>query len=118
VRTSREGRLGDLELGFADAVPVADAHLVVRQPVDGEVLPELAELEIVALENLAPVRVGLRLIDEDRPLLPAVPLKVTLAVSVDVETAHHQGAVDGMFPRSRVYRPAAPGHVLRSSHIE
>ena len=35
-----DARLGDLELGVADAVAVADAHLVVGQPVDGEVLAE------------------------------------------------------------------------------
>ena len=35
-----DARLGDLELGLADAVAVADAHLVVGQPVDGEVLAE------------------------------------------------------------------------------
>lgn len=64
-------------------MPVADAHLVVRRPVDGEILPEPAELQIVALEDLAPVRVGLRLVDEDGPLLPAVALKVTLAVTVE-----------------------------------
>ena len=33
-------RLGDLELCLADAVPVTDAHLVVREPLDREVLPE------------------------------------------------------------------------------
>ena len=35
-----DARLRDLELGLADAVAVADAHLVVGQPVDGEVLAE------------------------------------------------------------------------------
>ena len=34
--------LGDLELGLPDPVPVADAHLVVGQAVDSEVLAELA----------------------------------------------------------------------------
>src|SRR5205814_2089043 len=44
-------RLGDLEQRTADAVPVADAHLLVGQPFDGEVLAELAVLEVVAPER-------------------------------------------------------------------
>ena len=34
--------LGDLELRLPDPVPVPDAHLVVGQAVNGQVLPELA----------------------------------------------------------------------------
>ena len=66
-------RLGHLELGLTDPVPVADAHLVVGQPVDGEVLAELPVLEVVATEMLLPVPVRLDLVDEHGPLLAAVP---------------------------------------------
>ena len=44
-------RLRHLDLGLADPVAVADADLVVGEPVDGEVLPEGAELEVVAPEG-------------------------------------------------------------------
>src|SRR5262249_4333428 len=54
-------RLGDLELGLADAVPVADAHLVVRETVNGEVLPELAVAEVIPAEVSLPVLVRLDL---------------------------------------------------------
>src|SRR5262245_32875947 len=64
-----DARLGDLERGLADAIAVADAHLVVTEAVDGEVLPEGAVLEVVAAEVLLPVPVGVDLVDEHRPLL-------------------------------------------------
>jgi hypothetical protein len=54
---------GDLEHGGADAVLVADAHLRVAEPVDCEVLTELAEDELVA-----PVAVRVELIDVDGAL--------------------------------------------------
>ena len=39
---TRDPRLGDLEERRPDAVPVADADLVVAEPLDREVLAELA----------------------------------------------------------------------------
>ena len=50
-------RLGDLELGLPDPVPVTDADLGVGQAVDGEVLAELAVAEVVPAEMLLPVPV-------------------------------------------------------------
>ena len=38
--------LGDLELGLADAVAVADADFVIGQALDGEVLSEVAAFEV------------------------------------------------------------------------
>src|SRR6185369_14196621 len=58
--------LRHLEQRRADLVPVADTHLVVVEPVDGEVLTELPEHEVVALEVLAPVAVRTELVDVDR----------------------------------------------------
>jgi hypothetical protein len=69
---ARHPRLGDLEQRFADAVAVADAHLVVGDALDGEVLPELPVGEVVASELALPVAVGLDLVDEDGPVLAAV----------------------------------------------
>ena len=52
---ARHPWLRDLEQRRADAIAVADAHLVVVEPVDREVLTELAEDEVVAVELLAPI---------------------------------------------------------------
>ena len=51
---ARDPRLGDLEDGAADPVAVADADLVVVQPLDGEVLAELPVDEVVAARARAP----------------------------------------------------------------
>jgi hypothetical protein len=69
-------RLGDLEQRRADLVPVADAHLVIGQAADGEVLPELPVAEVAAAELALPVLVGPDLVDEHRPVLAAVPGQV------------------------------------------
>ena len=57
--TGRAG-LGHLELGRTDAVPVADADLVVGQPVHGEVLAEDAVGQIGPAEEFTPMRVRTR----------------------------------------------------------
>ena len=54
----------DLEGGGADLVAVTDADLVVAQPLDGEVLTELAVLEVLASQMLGPMSVGVQLVDE------------------------------------------------------
>src|SRR5262249_44760190 len=82
-------RLSDFELGRADPVPVADAHLVVRQAVDGQVLPELAVTEVVPAEMTLPVPIRPDLIDQHGSLLAAVPVQVALTVTVDVEPTDH-----------------------------
>src|SRR6185312_1571313 len=111
-------RLGDLELGVADAVAVADADLVVAEPLDGEVLAELAELEVVPVEVLLPVPVRLDLVDEHRALLAAVPVEVALAVAVDVQPAHHPRPVDLLLPDPGVHGVALPADVLRQADVD
>jgi hypothetical protein len=70
---ARDARLRDLEDRAADPVAVADADLVVAQPVDGEVLAELPVNEVVPIEFAFPVAVGVELVDEHGALLTAVP---------------------------------------------
>jgi hypothetical protein len=110
-------RLGHLDHRRADPVAVADAHLVVGQAGDGEVLPELPAGEVVPAQLLLPVPVGVDLVHEHRPVLPAVRGQIALPVAVDVQPPHHLGAVDGPLPHRRVYYPAAPCHILRQAYI-
>ncbi len=113
-----DARLGDLELGLADPVPVADAHLVVGQAVDGQVLAEAAVAEVVPPEMLLPVPVGVDLVDQHGPLLATVPGEVALAVAVDVEPADHGRAVDRVLPHPGMDGPALPGDVLGQAHVD
>ena len=80
--------LRHLEDGRADPEAVADAHAVVGQSLDREVLAELPVHEVVSSELALPVPVRLDLVDEDRALLASVAAEIALAVAVDVELAH------------------------------
>ena len=101
--------LGDLEDGGADPVAVADADLVVAEPLDGEVLAELPVDEVVSSELALPVPVGVDLVDEHRALLAAVPGEIALTVAVDVEPAHAAGAGDGVLEDAGEDGPPLPG---------
>ncbi len=59
---ARDARLGDLEFGAVDAVPVPNADLVIRESSDGEVLPEVPRFEIVSMQVRLPKVVRLHLI--------------------------------------------------------
>ena len=93
-------------------------NLVVGQAVDGQVLTELAIGQVVAPEVLAPVLVGLDLVDEHGPLLATVALRVTLTVAVDVKTAHHLRPGNRLLPDARVNGLAMPRDVLGHPHID
>ena len=88
-------RLRHLEERSPDAVPVADAHLVVGQPLDGEVLAELPEREARAVERFLPEAVRGELVDQHRALLAPVATQVALPVAVDVEAPDPARAGDG-----------------------
>jgi hypothetical protein len=109
--------LGDLELGLADAVAVADAHLVVGQPVHGEVLPEVPPAQIGAVQVLTPVLVGPGLVDHHRALLAAVPGEIALAVAVEVQPARHDRPVDGLLPDAGAHRLPVPRDVARQADV-
>ncbi len=111
-------RLGDLEQRGADLEPVADAHLVVAEPVDREVLAELAILEIVAVEMLTPVPVRVELVHVHRALLAAVAGQVALPVARDVRRTDPARPVDGSLPDPGVHSTAPPRDVARQADVD
>src|SRR5262249_55902002 len=100
-----------------DPVPITDAHLVICQAFHGEVLPELAIAEVGAAKLLLPVPVGLDLVYEHRPVLPAMPCQIALPVPVDVQPPDEPRPLDGPLPHRGVHDLAVPGHILRQAHI-
>src|SRR5215469_1018336 len=114
---ARDPGLGYLEDCLADAVPVADAYLIVCEALDGEVLAELAVDEVVAPELVLPVAVRLDLVDEYRPLLAAVSGQIALAIAVDIQPPHQPRPVDRPLPHRRMHNPAIPGQVLRHAYV-
>src|SRR5215213_9528480 len=110
--------LADLEDGGADPVAVADADLVVTEPVDREVLAELPVDEVVASELAFPVPIGVDLVDEHGALLAAMPLEVALTVAVDVEPTHAARTRDRVLEDAGEDTPPLPSHVPRHADID
>src|ERR1043165_7839969 len=110
-------RLRHLEERRADPVAIADAHLVIRQPLDGEVLAEPPVGEIAPGEALLPVAIRLDLIDEHRPLLSPVPAQIALPVAFDVEPPYAATTLHRILPVSGVHGPPAPFDTARQPDV-
>ena len=111
-------RLGDLEERRADAIPVADADLVVAEPLDREVLAELAEREVVAVHLVLPVPVRVELVHVHGPLLASVTLQITLAVAVHVQTPDGARPVDRLLPDAREHGLPLPRDLPRQPDVD
>src|SRR5215831_8644460 len=64
--------LRHLKQGAADPISIADAHRIVGQSINGEVLAELTVDEVGAFQLLLPVAVRFDLVDVDGALLTPV----------------------------------------------
>ena len=94
-------RLSDLEQRAADLITVADAHGIVGQSFDREVLAELSVDEVGPLQLLLPVAIRFDLVDEDGALLTPVPGQVALTVSVQIQPADATAATHRILPDRR-----------------
>src|SRR5262249_38083681 len=110
--------LADFEDGTADPEPVADADLVISQPIHREILAEAAANEIRSAKIILPIAIGSELIDHDGPLLAAVAGKIALTISDQVEPPGNDPAIDRRLPYPCSDGPAAPQHVLWQSDID
>ena len=115
---ARHPRLGHLEQRLTDLVAIADAHLVISQAGDREILPELAVAEVVAAQLLLPVPVRLDLVHEHRTVLAAMPGQIALPVTVDIQPPYLTRAVNRLFPDGRADGLPVPRHVLRQPHVD
>ena len=110
--------LRHLEDRAADLVAIADAHLVVAESLDGEVLAELSVHEVVPSELAFPVPIRVDLVDEHRALLAAVARQIALTIAVNVEPADPAGTGHGILEDPGEDRPPLPGHVLRQADVD
>jgi hypothetical protein len=85
---ARHARLRYFKLRRTDAVSIADADLVIKKSLDGEVFSELAESKIVAAQGALPVMVRIHLVDEYSAVLPAMTFQIGLRITIDIELAH------------------------------
>jgi hypothetical protein len=87
-----------LKFSTTDAVAIADADLVIKKSLNGEVFSELAVSEIVAAQEALPVMVRIHLVDEYGAVLPAVTGEIGLRITIDIEFAHHSPSRNRRFP--------------------
>ena len=114
---TRDPRLGDLEFGLADAVPVANADLSIAEPVDREVLPEVPRSQVVTPQVALPIVIRLRLVDHHGALFTTMPGEVALAIAVDVEPSDHDRSVKRGLPDAGVNGLALPLHVFGHTDV-
>ena len=113
-----DARLRHFKQSAADPVMVSNAHLCVRQALDGEILAELPIGEILSTQLILPIAIGVDLIDEHGPVLAAMASQVPLSVAVDVEPAHHARAFNRRLPDGGVHGLALPRDVPRQTDID
>jgi hypothetical protein len=114
---ARHAGLRDLKFSSTDAVSIADAHLVIRKSLDGEVFAELAEGEIVAAQKALPVMVRIHLVNEYGAVLPSVTGKIGLRIAIEIKLVRHAPSTNGRFPDGRSHGFAVPCHVARKADI-
>jgi hypothetical protein len=109
--------LGDLEQCAADLVTVADAHSVVGQSFDREVLAELSVNEVAPVQLLLPIAIRFDLVDKDGALLTSVPGQVALTVSVQIQPPDPTAAMHRLLPDPGVHRAPVPRDIARKSDV-
>ena len=85
---------------------------------DGEVLPELPIGEVISTELALPIVIGVDLINENGPVLAAVPYQVPLPVTVNVEPPYQAPTLNGCLPNGGVDGPPSPRDVARQAHVD
>src|SRR5581483_10929114 len=105
--------LSDLEDRAADLITVADAHGIVGQSLDREVLAELSVDQAISLQTILPVAIRFDLVDENGPMLASMSGQVALPVSLQIQPADATTASHRILPDRRVHNAPLPLDVAR-----
>jgi hypothetical protein len=114
---ARHAWLRYFKFSTTDAVSIADAHLVVRKSLDGEIFSELAVGKIVAAQKTLPVVVRIHLVDKYGAVLASVTGEIALRITLNIESAHHAPAINWRFPDCGSDGFAVPCHVAWKADI-
>jgi hypothetical protein len=115
---ARYARLCHFKFSTTDAVSIANADLVIRKSLDGEVFSELTESKITAAQKALPVMVRVHLVDKYGALLPAMTGEIGLRITIDIEPAHHSPSRNRRFPDCGSDSFAVPCHVPWKTDID
>ncbi len=114
---ARYARLCHFKYRITNAVSIADANLVIKKSLDGEVFSELAEDEVITSEKAFPVVIGIHLINKNGALLPTMTGEIGLGVANNIELAHHLSSRNWTFPDRGTDSLTVPCHVARETDI-
>jgi hypothetical protein len=114
---ARYARLRHFKYRITNGVAIANSDLVVRESLNGEVFSELAEDEIFASQKTFPVVIGIHLINKNGALLPTMAGEIALAISNNIELAHHLSSLDRTFPDRGTHNLTVPCHVAWKTDI-
>ena len=101
----------------ADAISIADADLVIRKSLNGEVFSELTEGKIVTAQKALPVVIGIHLVDKNGALLPTMTGEIALRITIDIELAHHSPSLNRTLPDRGTDSLTVPCHVAWKTDI-
>jgi hypothetical protein len=110
-------RLRYFQYGTTDTVLIADAHLVIRKSLDGEVFSELTESKIPAAQKALPVMVGVHLVDKYGTVFPSVTGEIALRITINIELAHRSPSCNRKFPHCGSDSFTVPCHVAGKADI-
>jgi hypothetical protein len=109
--------LSNLEHRAADLISVADAHRIVGQSFDCEVLAKLSVDEVSPLQLFLPIAIRFDLVEKDGAPLTPVPGQVALTVSLEIQPADATSTTHWILPDPGVYRAPLPRNVARKSDV-
>jgi hypothetical protein len=101
----------------ADLITVADAHGIVGQSFDREVLAELSVNEVGPPQLILPVTIGFDLIGEDGALLAPMSGQVALTVSMKIQPGNAAAASHGILPYPGAHCATLPHDVAWKSDV-
>src|SRR5271166_1158385 len=110
-------RLRYFKYRTTDAVSIADADLVIKKSLNGEVFSELPVDKVITSEKAFPVVIGVHLINKNGAMLPAVTGEIGLRITIDIELAHHSPSRNRRFPYCGTDSLTVPCHVAWKTDI-
>nr|WP_236023262.1 hypothetical protein [Dictyobacter formicarum] len=114
----RKSLLCDFKERVANAIPIANIDLCVRQTVHRKVLADLPEVKVMAAKLLFPVVVGIQLVNKDCAVYAAMPVGVSLRISTNIQVSHHSATLYRLFPDRRAYRLSTPRDIAWQTNID
>jgi hypothetical protein len=109
--------LRHFEEGRADTIAISDTDLIICKALDGEVLSKLSVFKVVPLKVFSPIAVRVKLVDHHCAMLAAMTSKISLPVTIEIESPRHHPSRHRSLPHGSTDDFALPRDILRKSDV-